>query len=81
MSHGKAISYLPVLDLLRDYFHIDERDNERRIREKVTGKLLTLDESLARRCPPSSSSSTCPPRTRSGRTRIRRSAASARSTR
>ena len=46
MSHGKTISYLPVSDLLRSYFRIDERDNERRIREKVTGKLLTLDESL-----------------------------------
>src|SRR5207248_8729454 len=46
MSHGKAISYLPVSDLLRTYFRIDDRDNERRIREKVTGKLLTLDESL-----------------------------------
>ncbi len=46
MSHGKAISYLPVSDLLRTYFRIDERDTERRIREKVTGKILTLDESL-----------------------------------
>jgi class 3 adenylate cyclase/tetratricopeptide (TPR) repeat protein len=46
MSHGKAISYLPVSDVLRTYFRIDERDSERRIREKVTGKLLTLDEGL-----------------------------------
>ena len=46
MSHGKAISYLPVSDLLRAYFRIEERDTERRIREKVTGKLLTLDEGL-----------------------------------
>ena len=46
MSHGKAVSYLPVSDLLRTYFRIDDRDNERRIREKITGKILTLDESL-----------------------------------
>jgi len=46
LSHGKAMSYLPVGDLLRSYFQIDERDDERRIREKVTGKLLTLDEGL-----------------------------------
>src|SRR5215471_16039626 len=46
MSHGKTISYLPVSDMLRGYFQIDERDDERRIREKVTGKLITLDESL-----------------------------------
>jgi tetratricopeptide (TPR) repeat protein len=32
--------------MLRGYFQIDERDDERRIREKVTGKLITLDESL-----------------------------------
>jgi class 3 adenylate cyclase/tetratricopeptide (TPR) repeat protein len=46
LSHGKTVSYLPVSDLLRTYFRIDDRDNERRIREKVTGKILTLDESL-----------------------------------
>jgi class 3 adenylate cyclase/tetratricopeptide (TPR) repeat protein len=46
MSHGKTISYLPVSDMLRGYFQIDDRDDERRIREKVAGKLITLDESL-----------------------------------
>jgi class 3 adenylate cyclase/tetratricopeptide (TPR) repeat protein len=46
MSHGKTISYLPVSDMLRGYFQIDERDDERRIREKVAGKLVALDESL-----------------------------------
>jgi class 3 adenylate cyclase/tetratricopeptide (TPR) repeat protein len=46
MSHGKTISYLPVSHMLRSYFEIDERDDERRIREKVTGKLVTLDETL-----------------------------------
>jgi predicted ATPase len=46
VSYGKATSYLPVIDLLRAYFKIEERDDYREIREKVTGKLLTLDESL-----------------------------------
>ncbi len=46
MSYGKASSYLAVTEMLRGYFQIDERDDARRIREKVTGKLLTLDESL-----------------------------------
>jgi len=46
VSYGKATSYLPVLDLLRGYFKIQGRDDLRGIREKVTGKLLTLDESL-----------------------------------
>jgi len=46
VSYGKATAYLPVIDLLKDYFQVDERDEHRKIREKVTGKLLTLDETL-----------------------------------
>ena len=46
VSYGKATSYLPVIDLLKGYFKIQDRDDLREIREKVTGKLLTLDESL-----------------------------------
>ncbi|HET7874555.1 MAG TPA: AAA family ATPase, partial [Methylomirabilota bacterium] len=45
-SYSKAISYLPVSEMLRTYFQIEDRDDARRIREKVTGKLLTLDEAL-----------------------------------
>src|SRR5262249_42102753 len=43
LSYGKTSSYLPVVDLLKGYFAIDERDPPRAVREKVTGKLLTLD--------------------------------------
>jgi tetratricopeptide (TPR) repeat protein len=46
VSYGKATAYLPVIDLLKAYFDIQDRDDARKIREKVTGKLLTLDESL-----------------------------------
>jgi class 3 adenylate cyclase/tetratricopeptide (TPR) repeat protein len=46
VSYGKATPYLPVIDLLKGYFQIEARDEPRRIREKVTGKLLTLDEAL-----------------------------------
>jgi len=46
VSYGKATAYLPVIDLLKAYFNIEERDDVRKIREKVTGKLLTLDKSL-----------------------------------
>ncbi len=46
LSYGKATSYLPVIDLLKGYFKIHEQDDLREIREKVTGKLLTLDEAL-----------------------------------
>jgi tetratricopeptide (TPR) repeat protein len=46
VSYGKATSYLPVIDLLRAYFGILARDDPRQVREKVVGKLLTLDEAL-----------------------------------
>ena len=46
VSYGKATPYLPVIDLLQAYFQIETRDDHRRIREKVTGKLLTLDRLL-----------------------------------
>ena len=45
-SHGKATPYRPVIDLLKLYFKILDRDDPREIREKVTGKLLTLDDAL-----------------------------------
>ena len=46
VSYGKATSYLPVIDLLRAYFKVHDRETHREIREKVTGKLLTLDHAL-----------------------------------
>jgi tetratricopeptide (TPR) repeat protein len=46
VSYGKATPYLPVVDLLKGYCQIADRDEPRAIREKVTGKLLTLDRAL-----------------------------------
>jgi class 3 adenylate cyclase/tetratricopeptide (TPR) repeat protein len=46
VSYGKATAYLPVIDLLKAYFHIEGRDDLRTIREKVTGKVLSLDRAL-----------------------------------
>jgi class 3 adenylate cyclase/predicted ATPase len=46
VSYGKATPFLPLADLLRSYFRIDDRDDARSIRAKVTGVLLTLDRSL-----------------------------------
>ncbi len=46
VSYGKATSYWPVIDLLKSYFKIQDRDDLRELREKVTGKLLTLDRAL-----------------------------------
>jgi class 3 adenylate cyclase/predicted ATPase len=46
VSHGKADPYLPLIELLKNYFRITPQDNERRGREKVTGRVLTLDRHL-----------------------------------
>jgi class 3 adenylate cyclase len=46
VAYGRATPYLPLIDLLNAYFQLEARDDARRIREKVTGKLLTLDETL-----------------------------------
>ena len=46
VSHGKASAFLPVLDLLHGYFKIAGANDARTRREKVNGKVLTLDRSL-----------------------------------
>jgi DNA-binding NtrC family response regulator/class 3 adenylate cyclase/tetratricopeptide (TPR) repeat protein len=46
VSYGQTASYLPVIDLLKNYFKIQDRDDLREIRERVTGKLLALDHTL-----------------------------------
>jgi class 3 adenylate cyclase/two-component SAPR family response regulator/tetratricopeptide (TPR) repeat protein len=46
VSYGKAISYLPVIALLKSYFKVEDRDDLGQVREKVTGRLLTLDRAL-----------------------------------
>src|SRR5262249_49278780 len=45
-SYGRATPYLPVIDLLKAYFQLEDRDVGRRMREKLTGRLLTLDPTL-----------------------------------
>jgi class 3 adenylate cyclase len=45
-SYTKAASYVPVSDLLRAYFKTGGPDDSREIREKVAGKLFTLDRAL-----------------------------------
>ena len=52
VAYGRATSYLTVIDLLKGYLRIDERDDIRSIRAKVTGHLLTLDEALKDVVPP-----------------------------
>jgi class 3 adenylate cyclase/tetratricopeptide (TPR) repeat protein len=45
-SYGKATPYLPIIDLLKTYFQIEDRDDGRRVREKLTGRLVTLDSTF-----------------------------------
>jgi tetratricopeptide (TPR) repeat protein len=46
VSCGKATPYFPVIDLLKRYCHVEEQDDPRTVRAKVTGQILTLDEAL-----------------------------------
>jgi class 3 adenylate cyclase/tetratricopeptide (TPR) repeat protein len=51
VSYGKATPYFPVVDLLKRYVHIEDGDDPRTTRAKVTGQILTLDESLQETIP------------------------------
>jgi hypothetical protein len=51
VSYGRATSYLPIIDLLKRYAHVEERDDVRTVRAKVTGQVLTLDEALRETIP------------------------------
>jgi class 3 adenylate cyclase/tetratricopeptide (TPR) repeat protein len=46
VSYGRATPYFPVIDLLKRYAHVEDTDDARTIRAKVTGQVLTLDETL-----------------------------------
>jgi class 3 adenylate cyclase/tetratricopeptide (TPR) repeat protein len=46
VSHDKASAYLPVIDLLHGYLRITVDDDQRTRREKVNGRIVTLDPSL-----------------------------------
>ena len=51
VSYGKATPYFPVIDLLKRYCHIEDHDDPRTIRAKVTGQVLTLDGPSRTRSP------------------------------
>ena len=51
VSYGKATPYFPVIDLLKRYCHVADSDEARTIRAKVTGQVLTLDETLQETLP------------------------------
>ena len=46
VSYGKATPYYPIIELLKRYAQVEERDDVRTIRAKMTGQVLTLDDAL-----------------------------------
>src|SRR5438445_6450739 len=46
VSYGKARPYLPVIDLLKAYFRVEDRDDAQKISEKITGRILSVDDAL-----------------------------------
>jgi class 3 adenylate cyclase/tetratricopeptide (TPR) repeat protein len=50
-SHGQSIPFMPVLQLLRAYFGIGDREPERAAREKIAGRALLLDPEFAEDLP------------------------------
>ncbi|WP_042877566.1 adenylate/guanylate cyclase domain-containing protein [Cupriavidus necator] len=46
VSHGKSFAYLPLIELVKNYFQIEVQDDERKCREKVAGRVLMLDRML-----------------------------------
>lgn len=51
-SYCRAISYLPVIELLKQYFRINPHDTTQEIRAKASDKMLALDPSLQDAVPP-----------------------------
>jgi class 3 adenylate cyclase len=51
VSYGKATPYFPVLDLLKRYVQVEDRDDTRTIRARVMGQVLTLDAALQEAIP------------------------------
>src|SRR5712692_4889516 len=51
VSYGKATPYFPVVDLLKRYVRVEDADEPRTVRARVTGQVLTLDEALQETIP------------------------------
>jgi len=45
-AHGRNIPFLPILQILRQYFGIGEQEGDRAARERIAGRLLLIDESF-----------------------------------
>jgi hypothetical protein len=51
LSHTKLVPFYPILELLRAVFRIAEQDGNEAAREKIAGRMLLLDETLAEGLP------------------------------
>jgi class 3 adenylate cyclase/tetratricopeptide (TPR) repeat protein len=51
VSYGKTAALLPVVELMKAYLGVEDRDDTRRVRERLIGKLLTLDDALRSELP------------------------------
>jgi class 3 adenylate cyclase/tetratricopeptide (TPR) repeat protein len=51
-SHGRRTAYLPIVELIRAFAHVDVGDDSRTVRDKVTTSVLGLDEALRPVLPP-----------------------------
>jgi len=47
LSYSKSTSYLPMLELLRNYFELDNRDDPQQVRARVEARIQRLEPSLA----------------------------------
>ena len=45
VAHGRNLPLLPVLEVIRAYYGIEDGDDDARVREKIAGRLLLLDDS------------------------------------
>jgi len=51
VSHGKSIPFLPIRELFRALFGIDEQDLPEQARQKISTQLLHLDQALSEALP------------------------------
>jgi class 3 adenylate cyclase/tetratricopeptide (TPR) repeat protein len=51
VAYGQMVPFLPVLELMRSFFGITEKDDDREARRKIAGTLVLLEESMKETLP------------------------------
>ncbi len=44
VAHGKNLALLPIMQVFREYYGINEHDSDQQVREKIAGRMLLFDE-------------------------------------